>query len=149
MNTFKSLSFAALLGASFIGVPALAADRSAGFVAGAMVSNDGITSPAPAQRHAAAAQPGSTQNAAPQLVQGSYVRDDDGRVLPLQAGTADGRGVPVSASAPAASAAPAEERLFGAFVRRNGIAAVAVQTPGARVVTRDADAETVALRPAR
>lgn len=146
MNTFKTLALAALLGAGLIGVPAIAADRAAGFVAGAMARADGITLPAPAPRQPAATPYGPSSNAGTSRVQGSFLRSDDGRVLPAEARTASVRAASDAPPAAAASTAPADERLFGAFVRHNGIALPAVPNRGAGV--RDADGQAVAARSA-
>ncbi len=149
MNTFKSISLAALLGASLVSGPALAADRSAGFVAGAMDRSGGITLPAPVQRGAASAQYGASLNAAPDLVLGSYVRGEDGRVVPVDASTATTRAASAAPSATAASVTPADERLFGTFVRHDGIALPATASRGATLPARDADAQTLAAGSAR
>lgn len=149
MNPLKTLSLAALLGASLVSHLAAADDRFGGFATGAMVRVDGITRPAPAHRQVAPASHLPSAPAAPERLMGGLVRDAHGRVTPI-----DGRTTlaAVAGDRPAPSTvslgAPVDKRLLGSFVRHNGIAVPA--TPNERVAARVPKlAPQAAAQPAR
>lgn len=149
MNTFQSLSLSALLAASIAGSPAVAQDISGTFVAGALTRNSAITTPVGAQDQGFPTHTAAIQRAAPERLYGGFMRGADGLVTPIDASATHAQGVPARFLPAAASSEPADTRLFGSFVRVNGIAVPADLSRPATATDRNPSDRTVAARLAR
>jgi len=77
------------------------------------------------------------------------MRGADGLVTPIDASAAHAQAVPASFLTAAASSEPADTRLFGSFVRVNGIAVPADLSRQATATDRNPSDRTVAARQAR
>lgn len=149
MNKSQTLALSVLLGATLVGGSARADDVLTGFASGAMSRQHGITLPAGVREQTPTARTALGPTTAPERVYGSFVLGGDGVTRPIDGRVAAEPAGSLVALQAEASPAQVSERLFGTFVRVNGIAVPATGVPLAPVIERAVATHTAAAHPAR